>query len=667
MNYLYKKAKLSYLNRTVIIFVSLFQLKPLSILYVRVSIKFLISVCFLLFTLTVSTHATNSKEITIGVLAHRGVEKTFQMWSPTAKYLEAQVKGYRFNLRPLTLTEMEQAVSNNELDFILTNTGNYVNLEAAYGITRMATLKNMRQGSPYTSFGAVIFVRSNRKDINTLSDLKGKSFAAVSKKAFGGFQMAWQELKQVGIDPFKDFSNLQFMGFPQDSIVKSVRDNQVDAGTVRTDTLERMIKSGAINANDFKILNQKTSLGFPFLHSTTLYPEWPFARARNTDNDFATRVIIALLRLTPEHPASKAGLNAGWTVPLSYQGVHNIFKELKIGPYAQNGRVTLKQIIIQYRYWLLMILIGLLFATYHFIRVERLVVKRTWELRIAHREQQKYLDIFDTHVISSNTDPYGTITDVSEAFCQISKYSRDELIGRAHHIIRHPDMPKSLYENMWKDLKAGKSWNGEIKNKAKDGSAYWVEAHIEPDYNDEGEIKGYMAIRKDITDKKRIENLSVTDSLTKLFNRLRLDQKLMEEFQHAKRYLHPLSVIIIDVDHFKEVNDTFGHQIGDSVLKEIAQQIKSGIRVTDFAGRWGGEEFLIICPETPNEGVMDLAEALRKKIEQWTFQQVGHKTCSFGVATINDEESVELMLNRADKALYQAKEKGRNCVVSANI
>lgn len=632
-----------------------------------VSIFLLILSIILCVGLISTAYAENAKTITIGVLAHRGIEKAKQMWQPTAHYLKTQISDYDFRLIPLTLAEMEQAVAKNELDFILTNTGNYVNLEASYGITRMATLKNKRQGAPYTSFGAVIFVRADRRDLNTLTDLKGQSFAAVSKKAFGGFQMAWRELKRVGIDPFKDFSNLKFMGFPQDNIVKNVRDGKVDAGTVRTDTLERMIKSGQINANDFRILNPQNKPGFPFLHSTKLYPEWPFARARHTDNDFATRVVIALLSLTPDHPASQAAFNAGWTVPLNYQSVHEIFKELKIGPYTQNGRVTLQQIMIQYRYWLIIIFIGILFAVYHFIRVERLVVKRTRELQDAHREQQKYLDIFNNHVISSSTDPYGTITEASEAFCQISKYALEELIGRPHNIIRHPDMPKSLYEEMWKNLKAGKSWSGEIKNKAKDGSIYWVEAYIEPEYNDNGEIKGYTAIRKDITDKKHVEELSVTDTLTKLFNRLKLDQKLTEEFHHARRFLHPLSVIMIDADQFKEVNDTFGHHVGDLVLKETAQLIQTGIRKTDFAGRWGGEEFLVICPETSNEGAMRLASALKQKVEQWTFEKVGHKTCSFGVATLNNEESIEMMLNRADKALYQAKEKGRNCVISANI
>jgi len=324
--------------------------------------------------------SANKKEITIGVLAVRGEENSRQMWELTAKYLESKLAGYRFTLKPLTLSQMNAAVQNEQLDFVLTNTGNYVYLEALYGITRVATLKNMRQGQAYTSFGGVIFVRADRDDIEDLDDLKGKSFAAVSKQAFGGFQMAWRELKQRDIDPFTDFASIEFLGFPQDNIVKSVRDQKVDAGTVRTDTLKRMSLNGDIELDEFKILNPQVEPDFPFLRSTRLYPEWPFSRTKKTDDNFASQVVIALLSLTRDHPASIAGLNAGWTVPLNYQDVHEMFKELKVEPYAKQEKVTLMQIINQYRYWLILIAFAIMFTIYHYIRVERLVVLRTAEL-----------------------------------------------------------------------------------------------------------------------------------------------------------------------------------------------------------------------------------------------------------------------------------------------
>jgi len=148
--------------------------------------------------------------------------------------------GYSFKLLPLDLHEMNDALVRGDIDFILTNPGNYVELEARHGITRIATLRNVRQGRAYVEFGAVIFARAERTDIRKLSDLKHASFAAVDTNAFGGFEMAWRELAEAGLDPFREFRELKFVGFPQDEVVYQVRDGKADAGTVRTDVLERM-------------------------------------------------------------------------------------------------------------------------------------------------------------------------------------------------------------------------------------------------------------------------------------------------------------------------------------------------------------------------------------------------------------------------------------------
>jgi len=475
-------------------------------------------------------YADTSKDVTIGVLAVRGEAKARKMWQPTAQYLETQIPGYRFRLLPLTLEQMTQAVKDDKLDFILTNTGNYVNLETTYSITRIATLKNMRQGKPYTSFGGVIFVRADRSDITNLSDLKGKSFAAVSKNAFGGFQMAWRELKRAGIDPFKDFSDLQFMGFPQDDIVKRVRDGNVDAGSVRTDTLKRMAISGEIDLKNYRILNPQASPGFPFLLSTQLYPEWPFARARNTADEFATRVVIALLSLTPDDPASRAGLNAGWTVPLSYQGVHNMFKELMIGPYAKTAKVSLMQIISQYRYWLVMIFAGILFAAYHFVRVERLVTKRTGELSAANTALEKAIEesqlservtkTYKDHLqlMMNSTaeailgiDKAGLCTFANSNCVQILGYTSEEnLLGKKLEEIisirpANTKGAKSQSLSLMKAVQQDEKWESDDEFLyCQDGTSFPVEYWVHP-IKKEGLTEGYVITFINISRRKIID------------------------------------------------------------------------------------------------------------------------------------------------------------------
>lgn len=161
---------------------------------------------------------------------------------------------------------------------------------------------------------------------------------------------------------------------------------------------------------------------------------------------------------------------------------------------------------------------------------------------------------------------------------------------------------------------------------------------------------------------EELERLYITDRLTGLFNRHKLDTLLADEVQRAARYPHPFGAIMLDIDQFKIVNDLHGHQVGDEVLVSIAQILKENTRTTDVTGRWGGEEFLILCAETDRDGLLQLAEKLRKGIEDHPFPVVKHKTASFGVAVYEAGDSAELLVAKADSALYRAKRKGRNRV-----
>ena len=275
---------------------------------------------------------------------------------------------------------------------------------------------------------------------------------------------------------------------------------------------------------------------------------------------------------------------------------------------------------------------------------------------------EKYVEIIDANVIISSTDCEGIITEVSEAFCKISGYSKEELIGQNHRIVRHPDVPDSFYKQMWEEIIKGHSWRGEMKNRCKDGSSYWVDAIVSPRYNEQNKVIGYTAIRHDITDKKRIEELSITDALTGLYNRFKLDELFLLHVSLAKRHGTPFSVIMLDIDNFKLVNDTYGHPVGDVFLKELSSLLKKNIRFEDTLGRWGGEEFLILLPSTPLSDALILSELLRERTQTFNFSVVGNRTISLGVASFHQGDDEKSIIIRADKALYQAKDKGRNRV-----
>ncbi|WP_298752736.1 transporter substrate-binding domain-containing protein [uncultured Arcobacter sp.] len=170
--------------------------------------------------------------------------------------------------------------------------------------------------------------------------------------------------------------------------------------------------------------------------------------------------------------------------------------------------------------------------------------------------------------------------------------------------------------------------------------------------------------QKDIEEKnKKLEKLATIDNLTNLYNRRKLEELLKLEINRCERFNCNFSLTMLDIDHFKEVNDTYGHQIGDKVLIEIANILRNSIRKTDFAGRYGGEEFIIVCFEAQKEEIIKIIENIRVDIQNHDFDIVGRKTVSFGISIFKDGDTIESMIKRADSALYEAKETGRNKVV----
>ena len=321
----------------------------------------------------------------IGVLAFRGAEHALRSWEPLARALGQSVDGASFRVVPLPLEELRQSVARKEVAFVFTNSGQYVELEARHGVSRIATLKTFLGSGVRNEFGAVIFARADRDDIRQLDDLRGKSFAAVKRQAFGGFQMAWREFRSADLDPFDDFSRIDFLGLPQDSIVFAVRDGQVDAGTVRTDVMETMAREKKIDLADYRVLNPQSMTGDMVGLSTRLYPEWPFAALPGTSSELSEKVAIALLGMSPESDAMVAAGYAGWTVPLDYKPVHDMFRELEIGPYTP-GEISFADFYAQHWEWGLFALVLLALVGLHGVRTEYLVQRRTHELSRAYDE-----------------------------------------------------------------------------------------------------------------------------------------------------------------------------------------------------------------------------------------------------------------------------------------
>ncbi|MDD2895298.1 MAG: cache domain-containing protein [Aliarcobacter sp.] len=284
------------------------------------------------------------------------------------------------------------------------------------------------------------------------------------------------------------------------------------------------------------------------------------------------------------------------------------------------------------------------------------------------KKLQDYINIINENIIISSTDINGYIIDVSEAFCKISEYTKEELIGKTHKLVKHPLTPNKFYEDMWKTILDGNIWKGEIHNKSKSGKSYWVYAIIKPIFKN-NKLIGFTAIRTNITDKKHVEYLSITDELTQLYNRRFFNKKIVEELNRAKRENNYFSFLIMDIDYFKQYNDTYGHQKGDIVLEKVASVLKKkSSRASDFAFRLGGEEFGIITT-LDREKVIEFANLIKDEIENLqiehkTSEVSKHLTISIGIVSKEGESitNSDLLYKEADDCLYEAKKLGRNSI-----
>lgn len=293
-----------------------------------------------------------SEPVRIGVLAKRGAEQALAQWQETANYLNEKIPGHHFEIIPLDFMAITPAVAAGKIDFVLANSGFYVDFEMRFGASRIATLRNRDGGAGYTLFGGVLFTRSDRDDIDSIGSIAGKRLGAVEADSLGGFLTAWRELAAAGVNPYED-TELSFAG-THDAVVYQVLDGKVDVGTVRSDTLERMATEGKLDLEQIKVINPQHYPDFHYHVSTRLYPEWPFAKVRHTPDVLSHAVATALLEMPADSLAAQRGNIVGWAVPRNYQPVHELMRELKVGPYADLGKISLEDLLRNYWHWLLL-------------------------------------------------------------------------------------------------------------------------------------------------------------------------------------------------------------------------------------------------------------------------------------------------------------------------
>lgn len=470
-----------------------------------------------LWALLFSAWPALSAEIRIGIQAHREPDRSVRNWQPMADYLSARLPNQHFVIVPMDIAEMIQAVKDKQVDFVVANPALYVDLQVNYGAIRTATLVNNAEGWASERFGSVIFTRADRDDIRRLSDLKGKSFAAVDEQSLGGWLLARYELAQIGITP-DSFRALHFSGASQDKIVQAVLQGGVDAGTVRTSILEMMASESLIDLRDVRILGPRKIEGYPFLLSTALYPEYAFTRLRHTNGDLARLVTAQLLLMPPETLDRRTLGVKGWTTPLDYEPVHRLLQDIKGRPYEHYGELSLVEAIRLH--WvpsligvalLLAVTIAAVVASYLAARLralshglEKKVEERTQALGASEMRLRVLIEAIPDLVWLK--DPHGAYLSCNPACARFFGAKEADVIGKTDYDLLERPLAEAFRANDRAAIEAGgPRVNHEWITFAEGGRRALVETINTPVTGVNGKLLGVLGIARDITDLKKHE------------------------------------------------------------------------------------------------------------------------------------------------------------------
>ena len=730
--------------------------------------------------------------VRIGVLAFRDIQATHQQWSALERYLSEEIDGQQIAVVPMYLDDLSQAVAAGQVDFVLTQPEHYVLLRARHGLAAVSTLMSMAGEQPVAQFGGVIFTRAGRTDINTLSDVKGKTVASTHQNSFGSYRIQQWTLLEAGLQLPADLKNVVFTGQPQDQVVEQVLNGQVDVGFIRSGLLESMAHEGRLDLSAIKVLNRQTVDDFPLLLSTELFPEWPFSAAHDVPEPLIKAVILALLKITPEHPAAISGKFSGFSPPADYSRLESVMLALRAHP-DRLEHFDARDIAEKYSLQVaggLSALLGLtLLALFKLTRSRR-------QVEAALRERASLLDSlgegvygidpagrctfinpkglemlgwtseeiigFDQHLLFHYHKPDGspyphadcpmhqtlrdgerrqgeewffrkdgqgfpvqysvtpiaehaghdgaviTFRDISEArkadelmriaaiafetqeamvvtdarsqilrvnraFSEVTGYSPAEAIGQTPSLLKSGYHEDSFYQEMWATLKEQGFWRGEIWNRRKNGEIYPEWLTISAVRGAQGEVTHYVSSFLDITQRKEAEEqiqfLALYDPLTHLPNRRLLNERLAKAVAGSGRQRRHAALLFIDLDNFKMINDSMGHDIGDLLLRQVALRLRDSVRSNDTVARLGGDEFVILLEDLSpkiHEATAQIEHIAQKMLEAlgrpYTFGEFSHHcTASIGAIPFMDaSETIESLLKSADMAMYKAKAAGKN-------
>jgi diguanylate cyclase (GGDEF)-like protein/PAS domain S-box-containing protein len=633
--------------------------------------------------------ASAASGIKIGILSFESKSDTASRWQPTANYLNASLPQQRFEFVPLNYDELNAAVKSGELDFVMTNPEHYVVLRNVFRLSPMVTLNTLINKKASSSFGSVIFTRTELADILRLEDVKGRKVAAVALYSLGGFLAAADIFRQHHMDlRSSDVRSLTFTGTPHTNVIHEVMAGNAEVGIVRTGVLEKMAEQGKLDLSQVRVLNAQPQSIFPQRLSTELFPEWPFAAMPRATPDLVKAVALALLNIPPDSSYAHAGSYYGFSPPANYAPVEELMRRLKVYPNVESVPLW-KELWLTYSEEIefiifILFLMGAGASIYLWIGNRKLL-----SLSLLYQEAQAGLKVtaaaFESQVGILVTDDLTRIVRANTAFTNMFGYAEPQLLGKSTSMLRSGVIEEGTLRQLWPVLLDKGHWQGELACRHQSGKVLICVVAITALRQNSDAVSGFVGSFLDISVQKQAENnarqLAFFDTLTELPNRRLFIERLQTEITQALRSRQFGALMFIDLDDFKVLNDTYGHTVGDQLLRLIAARLSRLAGKNALAARLGGDEFVVMLPGLgtveldAQDQATTFAWQIRRSIldpyELSTYSsdalegQFLHYNISgsIGVALFGaKDESVVEVLKRADVAMYQSKEAGKDTI-----
>lgn len=620
-----------------------------------------------------------AEPIRIGISAQSSVAASLQQWSPLAQSLKRAIPDQNFVIETYPPSGLKAAIESRQLDFVLMEPGLQVLMAHQIGISApLATLINTQMGVPTLAYGGVIFSSSRDRPLANLASLSNKRIAVTDTASLGGYQMQAYELMQAGF-PQPDRRQLVLTGWPEELVVDAVLSGKADVGFVRSGLLERLAQQGKIDWKSIRLVNRNTLPGFPNASSTRLYPEWSFSALPHVDDNLARKVVAVLFNLSETDPGTVKAIGIkGFSIPANYLPVGKMLETLRAPPFDADPVFTTGDVFKRYK-WpiaaasiMMLALISLGFAL--LVNNRRLFSERAkvrMQASLLAESEAKLQSLLDSSAI-------GILWSHEQGVIEYTNAQFTKLFGYAHEDI--PDL-QAWYAKAFPDLSYRQAiiadWEAstafaksqhlpihqrEVSVTCKDGSerhvilaGSWAGPRLMVNFSDISERK--LA-------EETIQIQANFDFLTGLPNRRLFRDRLEQSIKQSARTGHPTALMLIDLDHFKEVNDALGHDQGDILLIEAAKRISQCVRESDTVARLGGDEFTVILPDLKdNHSVETIAQKLVQALSapfQLTHEK-GYISASIGIAFFPDDaNTAEDLIKHTDQAMYDAKAQGRN-------